>query len=95
LAEDAAKLFSERCIKAVGSDTIACEVPARDGREARGYGHLDYWLPNEIFIIEMLKNLSLLPTRCYFLALPLKIRHGSGSPIRPVAFVPEKDRTAP
>ena len=88
LAEDAVKLFAERRVKAVGSDTLACETPCKDGHEMKGYGHLEHWLPNHILIIEMLKNLALLPTRCYFMALPLKIRHGSGSPISPVALVP-------
>ena len=93
LAEDAVKLFAERQVKAVGSDTIACDTPAKDGCELKAYGHQVYWLPNHIFIIEMLKNLSLLPRRCYFIALPLKIWRGSGSPIRPLALVSKGDQT--
>lgn len=87
LDEDAARLFADRKVKAVGSDTIACDTPVQDGVELKSYGHQKYWLPNEIFLIEMLHNLDKLPTRCYFLALPLKIKNGSGSPIRPVAVV--------
>ena len=89
LAEDAAELFAKRGVKAVGSDTIACDTPVKEGHELKSYGHQEHWLPNQIFIIEMLKNLSILPTRCYFMALPLKIRRGSGSPVRPVALVPK------
>ena len=39
-------------------------------------------------IIENLKNLELLPPFVLFVALPLKIKGGSGSPIRAVAYVP-------
>lgn len=37
---------------------------------------------------ENLNNLDKLPPFCLFLALPLKIRGGSGSPVRAVALVP-------
>ncbi|WP_283674748.1 cyclase family protein [Butyricicoccus sp. Marseille-Q5471] len=87
LDEDAVKLFADRRVKAVGSDTIACDTPVQDGYEMKSFGHQNYWLPHEIFIMEMLHNLDQLPTRCYFAALPLKIKNGSGSPIRPTAIV--------
>lgn len=89
LEEDAARLFFERKVRAVGSDTVACDTPVKDGEEYRSFGHFQYWLPNHIFIMEMLQNLSVLPARSYFLAFPLKIKGGSGSPIRPVALVPK------
>ena len=44
-------------------------------------------LPNGIPLIEELANLESLPPRCFFLALPLKIKGGSGSPLRPIALV--------
>lgn len=87
LDEDAVRLFTDRKVRAVGSDTIACDTPVQDGFEMKSYGHQNYWLPNEIFIMEMLHNLDALPTRCYFAALPLKIKGGSGSPIRPTAII--------
>ncbi|MCQ5128260.1 cyclase family protein [Butyricicoccus faecihominis] len=89
LAEDAVKLFAERKVKAVGSDTIACDTPVKAGVEERSYGHFAYWLPNHILIMEMLHQLDQLPTRSYFAALPLKIKNGSGSPIRPIAIIPK------
>lgn len=91
LAEDATKLFAERKVKAVGSDTVACDTPVKDGYEMKSYGHQDHWLPNHIFIMEMLRNFSKLPRRCYFIATALKIKNGSGSPIRPVALVPKQN----
>lgn len=89
LAEDAVAMFAERKVKAVGSDTIACDTPMKNGVEDFSYGHKKYWLPNEIFIMEMIQNMDKLPDRCYFMAIPLKIKNGSGSPIRPIAIVEE------
>ncbi len=87
LSEEACELFAERGVRAVGSDTIACDTPVIDGKELISYGHKKCWLPNEIFILEMLMNLNKVPTRSYFMALPLKIKNGSGSPIRPIVVV--------
>jgi arylformamidase len=41
----------------------------------------------EIVIVECLTNLHLLPAEVYFIALPLKIQGGDGSPVRAVALV--------
>lgn len=87
LSEDACDLFANRKVKAVGSDTIACDTPVVEGKELLSYGHRKSFLPREIFIMEMLMNLGELPRRCYFMALPLKIKNGSGSPIRPIALI--------
>ncbi|PZS02139.1 MAG: hypothetical protein DLM70_10715 [Chloroflexi bacterium] len=88
LDEDAVRLFQEREVKAVGADTIACETVLKDGKEISAYGHKRYWLPNGIYIMEELANLSQIPTECLYVALPLRIANGSGSPIRAVAFLP-------
>lgn len=85
LDEDAVKLFAQRGVKAVGCDTPSCDIVIRDGVEISAYGHQKHWLPNKILIIEVLQNLDKLPRRFYFMALPLKIKNGSGSPIRPIA----------
>ena len=86
LSAEAVKLFCDRKVRAVGSDTIACDTPAVEGAEGKSYGHRVYWLPNNILIMEMLMNLGKLPVWSYFIALPLKIKNGSGSPIRPIAL---------
>ena len=44
-------------------------------------------LENDIVIVEGLANLRLLPPEVYFIALPLKIAGGDGSPVRAVAIV--------
>ena len=43
-------------------------------------------LKNKILLLESLNNLDILPPRAYFFALPLNIKEGSASPIRPIAF---------
>lgn len=90
LDESAVKLLADREVKAVGGDTIAVDKGMRDGVESPAWGHTTYWLPRGILIIEMLANLDKLPTRCLFLALPLKIKNGSGSPVRPIALRPRQ-----
>ena len=86
IAEDAIIFFKQRGIRAIGCDTVACDMAVVDGRGLETTGHTTHWLPNRILIIEMLTNLEKLSPRCLFIAAPLKIREGSGSPIRPLAF---------
>ncbi|HYP59911.1 MAG TPA: cyclase family protein [Thermomicrobiales bacterium] len=89
LDEAALKLIYERGAKALGSDNTNTETPIRDGVALTpSYAHTKYFLPNGIPLIESLANLERLPPHCYFIALPLKIKGGSGSPIRPIALIP-------
>lgn len=86
ITEEAVVLLKERGVKAVGADTVACEIPLVDGRRGGSTGHDRHWLPNDILIIEMLTNLEQLSLRSYFTAAPLFISEGSGSPLRPLGF---------
>ena len=89
LDESAVRLLYERGVKALGSDNTNVETPIKDGVMLNpGFAHKKYFLPNGLPLIESLVNLEKLPARCWFIALPLKIKGGSGSPIRPIAFVP-------
>ena len=88
LSEEAVRLFQERGVKAVGADTLACETALKDGVELAAYGHNKHWLPNGIYIVEELANLGSLPNEVFFMALPLNIVQGSGSPVRAIAFLP-------
>ncbi|HWZ31501.1 MAG TPA: cyclase family protein [Bryobacteraceae bacterium] len=83
--EPAARWLSERGIFAAGSDTVAFEkVPSK--MEV----HVHLLVEKGIHIIECL-NLEELAhdgvNEFTFVALPLKIQGGTGSPIRPVAVV--------
>lgn len=86
IREDAIIYFKERGIRAIGCDTVACDMAVIDGVGQETTGHTTHWLPNGILIIEMLTNLDKLSPRSLFVATPLKIKDGSGSPIRPLAF---------
>jgi kynurenine formamidase len=82
---DGARWLSEREVFAAGSDTIAFEkVPA-----ARMPVHVHLLVESGIHIIEALNLEELARERIYefvFIAAPLKIRGGTGSPIRPLAL---------
>jgi kynurenine formamidase len=86
MTEQTVILFKERGIRAMGTDTVACEIALVDGVVGDAPGHIRHWLPNGILIIEMLANLEQLTPRCFFVSAPLPIHEGSGSPIRPVAL---------
>jgi kynurenine formamidase len=83
LGSDAAEYLVEKGISLVGCDTLA--VDAAGSVENPAHYAL---LGNEIYIAENLKNLDRLVSFCLFAAFPLKIRGGSGSPVRAVALVP-------
>jgi arylformamidase len=86
LDEDVCRFLYEAGVKAVGSDTAACDLAQINGELKSGFGHIQYFLPNGIFILEGLYGLHRVPNTFYFMALPLKIHGGSGSPLRPIAL---------
>jgi kynurenine formamidase len=83
LGGGAAEYLVERGVSLVGCDTLA--VDAAGSVENPAHYAL---LGSEVYIIENLKNLDRLPSLCLVAAFPLKIRGGSGSPVRAVALVP-------
>lgn len=88
MTEDACEFFLDRGVKAVATDTVAAETAVVDGALMPNPGHMKFWLPNDILIIEMLRNLEQVTPRSLFVATPLHLHEGSGSPIRPVAYCP-------
>lgn len=83
LGGDAAEYLVEKEISLVGCDTLAVDA-AGSGENPAHYELLG----NEVYVAENLKNLDQLAPFCLFAAFPLKIRGGSGSPVRAVALVP-------
>ena len=83
LSGEAAEYLVGKGVALVGCDTLA--VDAAGSEENPAHHAL---LGNEVYVVENLKNLGDLPPFCLFLALPLKIKGGSGSPVRAVALVP-------
>jgi kynurenine formamidase len=82
LAEDACEALVEAGVVCVASDTPACDVAARDGEIISGHGHVAAFLPNGILIVEGLHGLEHVPSTGLFVAVPLKIEGGTGSPVR-------------
>ncbi|MFC3746182.1 cyclase family protein [Paenibacillus sp. GCM10012306] len=78
------KYFSEAGIKAIGADTPGVDICMLDGKILSAPGHVEYFLPNNILIMEGFSRMSQAPAIGVFMALPLKIKNGSGSPIRPM-----------
>lgn len=80
---EAAQYLVEKSVAALGVDTLSPDPPAA----LASHPIHPYVLERQVLIIENLANLDQLPDFFLFLALPLKIAGGSGSPIRAVAFV--------
>jgi len=85
LGGDAAEYLVEKGVSLVGCDTISVDASGSETNPAH-YALLG----SEVYIVENLKNLDELPPFSLFMAFPLKIRRGSGSPVRAVALVPEE-----
>lgn len=85
VGREAAEYFVEKGVQLVGCDTFA--IDAYNTEENPAHYTL---LGNQVLIVENLNNLDLLPPFSLFLALPLKIKEGSGSPVRAIALVPNK-----
>jgi kynurenine formamidase len=87
LSEEGAAFLADRGVKAVGTDAASIDHP----EEAACPVH-NLLFPKEILIYENLANLEPLleaarGKRFAFTALPLKIRQGTGSPVRAMAVV--------
>jgi kynurenine formamidase len=84
LAADACAHLAGLGVAGVGSDTATCDAAVVDGVVTSAVGHLEAFLPNDILLFEGLVGLAAAPIRGLFIGLPLRIRGGSGSPIRAV-----------
>jgi kynurenine formamidase len=79
---DAAEYLIEKSVAAIGVDTLSPDPP----QALRTKPIHPIVLEKQILIIENLTHLEQLPDFFLFMALPLKIRNGSGSPLRAVAL---------
>jgi len=85
VVEDGARFLSEKRISFTGSDTTAYDKVPPHYLPC----HVILLVENGIQIMEMLNLEALSQNRVYsflFIALPLKIRGGTGSPLRPIAI---------
>ncbi|MGH9356362.1 MAG: cyclase family protein, partial [Terriglobia bacterium] len=81
---EAAQYLVAKPVAALGVDTLSPDPPEAHRRKVAIHPIV---LEKQVLIIENLANLGQLPDFFLFLAFPLKIRGGSGSPVRAVAFV--------
>ncbi len=84
LTDEACEYLADRGVAAVACDTAACDVAAVDAEMSGAHGHTSAFLPRGILIVEGLTGLAEVPSTGLFLALPLKIADGTGSPVRVV-----------
>jgi kynurenine formamidase len=80
---DAAEYLVQKLVKGFGVDTLSPDPPEAH-RQKRAIH--PFVLEHQLLIFENLTNLSELPHFFAFLGLPLKIRGGSGSPLRAIAL---------
>jgi arylformamidase len=85
LAPEVADWILATGLKAVGTDTIAVGTPLAGGVAQPCACH-ERVLRRGIPLVECLANLDQLTRPVLFIAAPLKIRAGSGSPIRALAY---------
>lgn len=79
-------LVSERKIKAVGLDT-----PSLDYGQSKAFEAHQVFMGANVPGFENVANLDQLPAKdFYVMALPMKIKEGSGGPLRIIAGVPSK-----
>jgi kynurenine formamidase len=93
LDDDICRTLHEAGIRAVGSDTAGCDIAERDAVILSSPGHSTWFLPQGIPIIEGLQGLHQAPAEFVFVGLPLRVSHGSGSPLRAVGLVPRTSHT--
>jgi kynurenine formamidase len=84
IARELARWLVERGVWLVGMEMPS--VASLQDRQELTEVH-QILLRGEVVIVECLINLRLLPPEVFFIALPLKIQGGDGSPVRAVALV--------
>lgn len=88
LARSAVDYLASKPIKAIGVESFDPDWVDLDDLASAEFPTHRTFLPKGILVIENLTNLDQIPgTRCQVIALPLKIKEASGSPVRVVAIV--------
>lgn len=85
LSREVTNFLLDAGVKAVGTDCLGM-----DSHDSHDYPAHDILLKNNILIVENLRYFEDLPDRFFFIALPLNISGGSGSPIRAIGLVERK-----
>ena len=93
ISGEASEWLADHKVVAVGADNVAWDLPGHvDGRlKVSLPGHVVLLVQRGVYIIENLNLAELSAARCFefiFVCLPLKIRGGTASPVRPLALLP-------
>jgi len=83
---EAMKYFADLDIRAIGSDAASTDAAYTESKTANMPGRETYFLPNNILPMAGFIKMAEAPCQGLFMAVPLKIKNGSGSPIRPILF---------
>ena len=90
---DGARWLSERRVRASGCDTVAYEHTPSPSLDV----HVHLLVESGVSIMEAMNLQPVVAASAwsfFFVAAPLRIKGGTGSPIRPLAFVPQDRRSA-
>lgn len=93
MSADASEWLADYGVLAVGADNMAWDLPGYvDERLKVSFpGHAILLVQRGVYIIENLNLIELSAAHCFefaFVCLPLKLRGGTASPVRPIALVP-------
>jgi kynurenine formamidase len=86
LSREAAEYLAGKKVKLVGTDCISLD-PGDGGESLAAHYTL---LPEGILILENVCNLAQINVVSFFMALPLRVGGGTGSPVRAVAVQPRR-----
>lgn len=91
MSGDAAEWLADYKVRAVGADNVAWDLPGYvdEHLQISLPGHAILLVQRGIHIIENLNLVELSAARCHefaFVCLPLKVRGGTASPVRPIAL---------
>lgn len=87
LDDEFMEYIASKKVKAVGFDNSGGEGPFIDGTPYSFNGHIKYFHPNDICIMEnLVGGMEAAPPTGLFVAIPLPIGNGSGCPVRPLLF---------
>ncbi len=91
ISGDASEWLADYKVRAVGADNVAWDLPGHvdEHLQISLPGHAILLVQRGIHIIENLNLMELSAARCYefaFVCLPLKVRGGTASPVRPIAL---------
>ncbi len=84
ITEEVMEHFVRAGIRAIGSDAPSTDNAYTDSKITFMPGQQKYFLPNRILPMSGFVNMRSAPQEGLFMAIPIKIKNGSGSPIRPV-----------